>query len=230
MTSDDQFQRARAPEAKRQREQAILEAARRLASDRSVRDVTLTDVAGVVGMHKSSMLRYFETREQIFLTIAAQEWQEWSAAVRGRLSSLTDPTPAEVAATLTDSLMARPLFCDLLVHTPLNLERNVSMETVREFKVQAIAAHGEVVTELQRLFSLGEAEASNVATVATSMAGALRQMAEPGPRLHELYRTDPELSHAIVEVPQRLRSILTALITGLSQPSAREAAASSVAG
>ncbi|RPK37289.1 hypothetical protein OG322_39990 [Streptomyces sp. NBC_01260] len=34
--------------------------------------------------------------------------------------------------------MARPLFCDLLAHTPLNLERNVSTDTVRTFKKGAI--------------------------------------------------------------------------------------------
>lgn len=215
MTPAEQFLRARSPEAKQQREQAILDAARGLASRQSVREVTLTDVADAVGMHKSTMLRYFETREQIFLTLAAQEWEEWSTPLCNRLASLDRATPAQAAELLTDSLMARPLFCDLLVHAPLNLERNVSMQTVRDFKIRVIAAHAAVVAELQRLFALEESEAMNVVTVATSMAGALRQMAEPGPRLRELYRSDPELAHAIVEVPPRLRSIIEALILGI---------------
>ncbi|WP_207755794.1 hypothetical protein [Nonomuraea cypriaca] len=70
----------------------------------------------------------------------------------------------------------------------------------------------------QRLFGLDEARGSNLVTVATSMAGALRQMAEPGPRLRELYRTELQLSHAIVEVPPRLRCIIEALIIGLDRP------------
>lgn len=215
MTPDAPFIRARSREAKQQREQAILDAARRLASRRSVREVTLTDVAEAVGMHKSTMLRYFETREQIFLTITAEEWEEWSAPLCDRLASLDRTTPVQAAALLTDSLMERPLFCDLLVHAPLNLERNVSVQTVRSFKIRVLAAHAAVVAELRRLFALEESKAMNVVTVATSMAGALRQMAEPGPTLRELYRTDPGLSHAIVEVAPRLRSIVEALILGL---------------
>lgn len=213
--ADEHFQRARSPEAKRQRERAILDAARALASEYSVREVTLTDVAAAVGMHKSAMLRYFETREQIFLTLTGQEWGDWSSTVCDRLAALAQPTPADVATLLVESLMARPLFCDLLVHAPLNLERNVSPETVREFKIRAIAAHGAVAAELQRLFGLERDLAGDVVTVAASMAGALRQMAEPGPRLRELYRTDPELSHAIVDVPPQLRRIIAALIVGL---------------
>ena len=57
------FQRARSTEAKRQREEAILAAATRLGAERGIRQVTLTDIADAVGMHKSAMLRYFETRE-----------------------------------------------------------------------------------------------------------------------------------------------------------------------
>ncbi|MDT5236569.1 MAG: hypothetical protein QOF47_2556, partial [Mycobacterium sp.] len=61
------FQRARSPEAKQQREDAILAAARSLGAKRGIRQITLTDIADAVGMHKSALLRYFETREQIFL-------------------------------------------------------------------------------------------------------------------------------------------------------------------
>src|ERR1700741_2988273 len=84
MESSD-FQRARSPEAKRQREDAILAEARALGAERGIRQITLTDIADAVGMHKSAMLRYFETREEIFLRLTAEDWQEWSAALRAKL-------------------------------------------------------------------------------------------------------------------------------------------------
>src|SRR5262245_9884619 len=90
-------QRARSAAAKQERERLILDAARELGAERSVREVTLTDIAAAVGMHKSAMLRYFETREQIFLTITAEGWREWSAAVRAELRQLTRATPDEIA-------------------------------------------------------------------------------------------------------------------------------------
>src|ERR1700759_4371102 len=112
-----EFQRARSEEAKRQREEAILAAARTLGARDGIRRVTLTDIAAAVGMHKSAMLRYFETREQIFLRLTALGWREWSAALRQRLGELPPApaaAPSEVAAAFADSLVARPMFCDLL--------------------------------------------------------------------------------------------------------------------
>src|SRR5882757_10731642 len=86
-------QRARSAAAKQQRERAILDAARSLGAERSVREVTLTDIAAAVGMHKSAMLRYFETREQIFLTLTAEGWHEWSTTLRAGLTDLSDTSP-----------------------------------------------------------------------------------------------------------------------------------------
>ena len=85
------FQRARSPEAKQQREDAILAAARSLGAKRGIRQITLTDIADAVGMHKSALLRYFETREQIFLRLTAEDWREWSAALRAKLERMRLP-------------------------------------------------------------------------------------------------------------------------------------------
>ncbi|MEW2620446.1 TetR family transcriptional regulator [Streptomyces sp. NPDC048106] len=213
--SEPAFQRARSAEAKQAREAAILDAARTLGGVRGVRDVTLTDIAAAVGMHKSALLRYFETREQIFLALTAEGWREWSAALLGDLAERSEATPAEVAAVLAGTLAARPMFCDLLAQAPLNLERNVSIESVRSFKLVTLRAVELISGELGRLLGLDEAQSVDTVATATSLAGALWQMATPGPRLRELYTSDPRLSHAVVEVEPRLNRVLTAYLTGL---------------
>jgi AcrR family transcriptional regulator len=217
-----EFQRARSAEAKQQREEAILEAATRLGAERGIRQVTLTDIASAVGMHKSAMLRYFETREQIFLTLTAAGWREWSAALRALLGQLTPGDPggpgglaAAVAQAFADSLVARPMFCDLLAEAPLNLERNVSIDSVRAFKLVTLDEVSAISLELGRLLGLTEQQSVDVIATATSMAGALWQMATPGPEIQDLYRTDPRLAHAIVEVGPRLTRVLSALLSGL---------------
>src|SRR5580698_1708265 len=118
MTVPD-FQRARSAEAKQLRESAILEAARRLGAERGIRQVTLTDIAEAVRMHKSALLRYFETREEIFLRLTAEAWQEWSGALRPKLEMLSKATPAAVAAEFAGTLAVRGTFCDLLAQAPL---------------------------------------------------------------------------------------------------------------
>src|ERR1700760_4741336 len=128
MTADS-YQRARRPEQKTERRDAILGAARQLALRDGVRTVSLADIAAQVGIHKSALLRYFETREQIFLELTAQAWQEWVAALPDELALAAAPMGermALVASAVAESLGGRPLLCDLIAHTPLNLERNVS--------------------------------------------------------------------------------------------------------
>ncbi|MGW0819233.1 TetR family transcriptional regulator [Streptomyces viridiviolaceus] len=212
--SQPAFQRARSAEAKQAREAAILDAARALGRGRGIRDVTLTDIATEVGMHKSALLRYFETREQIFLELTAEGWREWSASLRADLQARAEATPADVAEVFAATLAARPLFCDLLAQAPLNLERNVSLEAVRAFKLVTLHEVDLIGGELSRLLGLTEQQVLDMISTATGMAGALWQMASPGPRLRELYTSDPRLGHAIVEVEPRLRRILTAFLTG----------------
>ena len=53
-----------------------------------------------------------------------------------------------------------------------------------------------------------------VAAVA-SLAGATWQMANPGPALAELYASDPALSRACIDLPQRLRRTGEILLAGL---------------
>lgn len=222
--SDPGFQRARSVQAKRAREEAILDAARTLGGRNGIRDITLTDIAAAVGMHKSALLRYFETREQIFLRLTAEGWQEWSAQLRAELTRQEDASPADVAAVFAATLAARPMFCDLLAQAPLNLERNVSVDAVRTFKLATLHEVDLIGAQLRRLLSLTELSCVDMIATATSLAGALWQMASPGPQLRELYASDPALGHAIVEVEPRLHRILTAFLIGVGAASVRAGA------
>ena len=215
--STAEFQRARSADAKQQREETILAAAADLGASRGIRSVTLTDIAAAVGMHKSAMLRYFETRELIFLRLTALGWRDWSADLLERLGGLESSTGslrAEIATAFAETLVARPMFCDLLAQAPLNLERNVSIESVRAFKLVTLDEVERISGELTRLLGLDGLQCVDVIATATSLAGALWQMATPGPEVMELYRSDPRLAHAVVEVGPRLVRVLTALLTG----------------
>jgi AcrR family transcriptional regulator len=217
-----EFLRARSPEAKRRREAAILDAARELAAREGIRRITLTDIAAAVGMHKSALLRYFETREEIFLRLTAEGWDERTPALAARIRALpADPEPAAVAGAFAATLAARGMFCDLLAQAPMNLERNVSVETVREFKLATFAAREELFAALgEKLPALAADDALDLIATAVALAGAFWQIATPGPEVARLYRSDPRLGHAVIEVEPRLARILTATLDGmLSGPS-----------
>lgn len=209
-----EFQRARSESAKLLREADILEAARRLGARDGVRAVTLTGIADEVGMHKSGLLRYFETREQIFLRLAATEWQAWGDSLRRLLADATDPH--DVGAALASSLVDRPFFCDLLAHVPLSLERNVSVASVLAFKRVTLEQVDLIgVTMREVLPALSKQDTVDVVSTAVSTAGAMWQMSTPGEILSGVYREDPSLAHAIVDLEPTLTRILTAVVVGL---------------
>jgi AcrR family transcriptional regulator len=209
------FQRARSAEAKQVRERAILDAAGRLASERGIREITLTDIADAVGMHKSALLRYFETREQIFLRLTADGWREWGPALRAEIARDDHPTPSTVAGAFARTLAARGTFCDLLAQAPLNLERNVSVDAVRAFKLVTHEELDDIVAAVRTaLPDLPEAAATDVVATAVALAGAFWQIATPGEEVLALYRSDPRLGHALVDVEPRLAGILTRLLRG----------------
>jgi AcrR family transcriptional regulator len=228
--SAETYQRARRPEQKLERRDAILNAARELALRDGVRSVSLADIAARVGIHKSALLRYFETREQIFLELTAAAWRDWVAALHGELDPVT-PESAAPASRMTGALVAdvfarsfgdRPLLCDLIAHTPLNLERNVSLESVRRYKLTSLGAVDEAAAIAARVLpELTLAECGEFVAAIASLAGAVWQMANPGPALAELYAADPALARACIDLTNRLRRTGEILLAGLvpSRPS-----------
>jgi AcrR family transcriptional regulator len=217
------FLRARRPEQKQQRREDILAAARELALTDGVRAVSLAGIAARAGIDKSALLRYFETREQIFLELTAREWPAWVQALHDGLDD-AGPASAEalgrgpslVADVVARSFGDRPLFCDLLAHTPLNLERNVSPEAVRGYKLISLAAVGEAADVVHRVLpDLTEQECLEFISALAALAGTVWQIANPVPALAALFASDPALATACVDLVTRLRRTGEILLAGL---------------
>jgi AcrR family transcriptional regulator len=242
--ASETFQRARRPEQKQQRREDILAAARELALAGGVRSVSLAGIAARAGIDKSALLRYFETREQIFLELTAREWAPWVRALHDGLDAVAPgsagaadaaPGPANaasgaagaadvagldaaglVADVVARSFGDRPLFCDLLAHTPLNLERNVSPEAVRAYKLISLGAVGEAADVVQRaLPALTGQECREFISVIASLAGNLWQIANPVPALAAMFAADPDLALACIDLVPRLRRAGEIMLAGL---------------
>jgi AcrR family transcriptional regulator len=215
-TVSEPFQRARRPEQKQQRQEAILSAARALALTGGVRGVSLAGIAARADIDKSALLRYFETREQIFLELTAREWAPWVRALHDELDDAATGSAGLVADVVARSFADRPLFCDLLAHTPLNLERNVSPETVRGYKLTSLAAVSEAAAVVHRVLpDLTPGECGEFIASVASLAGSLWQIANPAPVLAELFASDPALALACVDLAPRLRRTAEILLAGL---------------
>jgi AcrR family transcriptional regulator len=207
------FLRARRPEYKQQRRDAILVAAQELARNSGVRNVSLGAVAEAVGLAKSNISRYFGTREEIYLALLTDEWQQCNQALLPRLQHAQD-TDAAITA-LAETMVERPLFCDLLSHLPTSLELNVSVEAARTFKRAVYERTAEAGAALARVTPLTPSEATELVATAAGMAGLIYRAANPPPALAQVYAEDPELAATRRTIQPTLHRMLSALAAGL---------------
>ena len=134
------FQRARSPEHKQQRRDAIVEAAAGLLAEHGLDGVTLTAIAKEAGLSKSNLYRYFESREHILLDLMQDDWTEWVEAIETALRPRAEGpwTAEEVARVMVQVTVERPRLCELISVLNSVLERNVSEEAVLAFKTRGI--------------------------------------------------------------------------------------------
>jgi AcrR family transcriptional regulator len=208
------FQRARTAEHKEQRAEALLAAARELAGANGVREVTLTAIANAAGVHVSGVRRYFESREDIFLRLAAQEWAGWVDAVEADLRG-----GRELVDVVAETLDARPLFCDLLGHVQVSFEREVTLDSVWDFKLKAVAQADRLARLCgHALPGLDEPAARNLVSAIVALAAATWQTAHPPRILAGLYEADARLAHVAVEFVPALRALIRTFVAGLLGP------------
>nr|WP_142271687.1 TetR family transcriptional regulator [Mycobacterium sp. AT1] len=214
-------QRARSPEQKARRSEALLEAAEELALELGgVRFVTLAPVTERAGMHRTGVRRYYASKEELLLELAERGWQQFSIAVRQKTRDRTGLAPRDVAALLSDTFASLPVFCDLLTHVVLSLEGDVGIDRARQYKVNSFAAHDEIVAALQEASVLTVDQIQALIAAALAFAASFWQVSHPTPTLAALYAQVPEWGHVALDFTPRLRLLLEATAVGLAENSA----------
>ncbi|MDT3400115.1 TetR family transcriptional regulator [Streptomyces sp. B1866] len=221
-TATTTFQRARRPEQREVRRQAILQAAVDMLADMPVAEISLRELSRRVGLAKSNVLRYFETREAVFLELLDRAWHDWldaleagelpppPAAPLGRASAY-----APVARATAESLGRRPLLCELISVLPGVLERNVSTEVVRSFKQRALGHNSRLGRLLgERIPELDETASIELASTVFTFAVGLWPLANPAPSVVAALE-DPCLAGAHVDFADRLARTTELTVAGL---------------
>src|SRR3979490_1334085 len=91
------FQRARSEEQRTQRRRMILDTAAAMLAEMPVAHVSLNELSRRVGLAKSNVLRYFESREAVLLELLDAASQEWLEQLHDALTAAVNPnaSPAE---------------------------------------------------------------------------------------------------------------------------------------
>jgi AcrR family transcriptional regulator len=227
VTAGLDFRRARRPEQREQRRQMILDVAAAMLAEMPVADISLRELSRRVGLAGSNVLRYFETREGVFLALLDKLSEEWLDQLERDLGASSSHAPVEpveqIAQTWARSLASRPLLCELTSVLAGVLERNVSVDSVRQFKRRAIARNVRLANLIQAaLPDLSGGAALETASLATTLLAGLWPLANPGPVVRAATE-DPELAAAHVDFTGRMTRGLVLLLAGqLATGKARE--------
>ena len=149
------FQRARRPEQMAARRSAIMTSAREMLVEKNVADISLRELSDRIGLAKSNVLRYFDSREAIFLEVLDEEFQAWLADLEARLGrprarKANYANEIRVATAVADSLTDRQLLCGLIGSMAGVLERNISFGFARDFKARAMGRSAELAQLVAR--------------------------------------------------------------------------------
>lgn len=214
------FQRARSEEQREVRRLAILDAAAAMLAEMPVAEVSLNELSRRVGLAKSNVLRYFESREAVLFELLDRAFREWVAEVSDELSAAIDPRrPArergdQLAAVVSRSLARHTVLCDLISAQAGVLEHNVSVEVVVRYKRSARDSLVTLVELVRRhLPELGEG-AWRVCLTAMVMAGALWAHARPSASTLAAFEADPTLCDLRLDLPAAMEDALATLIAG----------------
>ncbi len=220
MSAPTPFQRARSVAQVAARRAAILDVARELLDTALVAEVSLREIGRRVGLSKSNVVRYFPTREAIFMELYVQDLRE---ALDGLEARAGDPSsgPGEAALTLasavTSAFEARPRLCELLATSQAVLERNVSTAQARECKLLLLTEMNRLAAVLSAgLPGLTPATAFEAAGMTWLVVAGIWPMTRPTPEVAAAL-DDPDLAVFRVDFGSLLTRTLHATYTGLQQ-------------
>ncbi|MFE9707582.1 TetR family transcriptional regulator [Streptomyces sp. NPDC005930] len=214
------FQRARSEEQREVRRQAILDTTAAMLEEMPIGVVSLNELSRRVGLAKSNVLRYFESREEILLELLDRAWRQWVADLPALAhAGIDQDAPVtrrteQFAAVIAGSLSQRRVLCDLLSAQAGVLEHNVSPQVAARYKRAAVAnVAGIAALAHQHLPELGTGAAQLTAAIIMAV-GAVWTHARPSAAMLAAYEADPSLTAFKLDFVPALQDMLATLTAG----------------
>jgi len=205
------FVRARSPEQRETRRQAILQAAQRLLDTHPVSDISLRELARVAGLSKTNVTRYFETREAVFFALLNERFGTWIDELPTAVSTSTD----DLARRVGESLARQPVLCKLWASLGSELERNISASAIVAFKTTHTQQQVRLAEwAVARHRALAMDQAREWVQMLILLVAGLWPFAQPSAAVAEAL-AQPELASSRVDFAARLARALSVSLRGI---------------
>ncbi|QRP44889.1 TetR/AcrR family transcriptional regulator [Amycolatopsis sp. FDAARGOS 1241] len=213
------FQRARRPEQVEARRATILATATAMLRERPVAAISLRELSDRVGLAKSNVLRYFDSREAIFLEVLDEVWRDWLSVVADALVPAQGGSgfarEERVAATIARTLQGDRVLCELISSMGAVLERNISVESARRFKQRAVVNTDRLAKLVRECVpELSPGGAAHFSGAVFVLVAGLWPFATPTDAV-EVVRAEMGAAPAADFFAENLTEVLTNLLAGL---------------
>ncbi|MEJ1229944.1 MAG: TetR family transcriptional regulator [Galbitalea sp.] len=210
------FARARNDEQRAERHEAILTTAATMLAHSRVNDLSLNALARQVGLAKSNVLRYFESREAVLLELYERETTAWLDSLEAALASAERVDAEVVARAIAEQAAARPVFCDLTASAAGVLEHNVSADVAANYKRDAIASAYRLAAIVgSRLGGFTEAEGIVFVGGVNLAIGGVWASSQPSRGMAAAYRAHPDLRDFRLDFRFAVSELIATLLVGL---------------
>ena len=123
------------PELTASRKEEIINACEKLYQTMSFKEITIRDIGAVTSFTRTSIYNYFQTKEEIFLSLMQREYELWAAEVNTLAEEHNTMSANDFAAAMAHSLEKHEQLLKLLAMNHYDMEDNSRPERLTEFKV-----------------------------------------------------------------------------------------------
>lgn len=123
------------PELTQARREEIIDACEELYKTMSFKEITIKEIGSVTSFTRTSIYNYFQTKEEIFLSLLKREYELWVASLKQEISSHEQMTADEFADMLARSLQNRAQLLKIMSMNHYDMETGSRPEHLTAFKV-----------------------------------------------------------------------------------------------
>jgi AcrR family transcriptional regulator len=217
MTATRSFQRARKPEEIETRRETLLAAAAALFDEEGPQGAGLNAIAARAGFTKSNVYRYFESREDVLLSLFLMEL---TAFVEAFESAVADCKPNDLdalARAAADQFTTRPRLCALLSILNLTLEQNVSEAAVISLKQAVLQLNQRIAAAIvSRLPGTALEDGAWAGAMSATVVAGMWPGANPSPVAAKVMAM-PEFAHLKPRMDRDLARAIRALLASVAE-------------
>ncbi|MBP2651437.1 MAG: transcriptional regulator, TetR family [Firmicutes bacterium] len=188
-------QRAITSKQKEERRQEIINSAYNLFKNNNYNSLSIAQIAKYAGIAKGTTFLYFKTKEELFLSLASQEYSKCFMEINTGLNRYLDlekTCPIEgFIDILQVALIQNQILLRLIAIISVILEQNITYENARQFKSILSTEIDQTSTLLERAMPfLRRGEAELLLLQIQALAIGIQHLSDPAPIVKQVIAND----------------------------------------